>query len=66
MLVLQMFPRTGRRFPRQPFRNAQGVAIDRFQLGFAAHHPELLAMGVVGECFHHVGAGVDEVAMQLG
>jgi hypothetical protein len=44
--------------------DAQGGAIDLRQVSFAADHPELGAMGVVGEGLDHVRSGVDELAVE--
>ena len=46
-------------------RNRQGVAVERLQQRLLADDAQLLAMAVVGEGLDHVGAGVDEIAVQL-
>jgi hypothetical protein len=48
-------------FPGQPHR----LAVERFQVAFAAHRLELLAVAIVGQGDHHFGAGAQELAVQL-
>src|SRR5215218_4391640 len=42
------------------------AAVDLLERVLLADHPQLLAVRVVGEGLDHVGAGVDELAVELG
>ena len=43
----------------------ESLPVDRLEIRLAPDHAELLAVAVVGERLDDVGAGVDEVAMEL-
>ena len=46
-------------------RDAQRVPVERLEVLLPSDHPQLLAVAVIGEGDHHLGAGAEELPMKL-
>ncbi len=62
--VAQVAGQQRARFPRYLGGDGQGLPVERLEDALLADHPQLLAVTVVRERLHHVGAGVHELPVQ--